>query len=305
MLEGALDAREGFKVSLIEQGNEGKINYTYITIEKLKMEYPDDELFLLLGEDQAEVFDKWMNPGEIAEKAQILVYQRKGSKLSPYLKNRFKMKEISGPLRNVSSSEVRHFESLDIPSSVLEYIGQNKLYYAGRVSKFMSDKRYFHSFEVAKLARLIAISNDFNSFDAFIAGLLHDIGKEVPKNKVLRIMEAEYPKYLDLPTWSHHQFIGASLAKSEFHVTKKAILNAIASHATGAKKMSTLAKILYVADKLEPTRGYDSSALIAACIKDINAGFIQVLRANKAFLEEKGKKIDNRLTEECFKAFLK
>ncbi|MDY0214151.1 MAG: nicotinate (nicotinamide) nucleotide adenylyltransferase [Bacilli bacterium] len=305
MLKMGINGEEGFEISLVEEKNEGKTNYTYLTISKLKEKFPDDELFLLLGEDQAEVFDKWMNPDEIAKNATILVYKRKGSTLSDYLKNRFNMQEISGPLRNVSSSAVRHFESLDIPSSILEYIGQNKLYFAYRINKLLSDKRYFHSFEVAKLSRLIAIANDVDALSAFIAGFLHDIGKEVPKNKTERLMNEHFPKFLDLPSWSHHQFIGSYMAENEFLIKDKVILDAIKVHATGDKKMSQLGKVLYVADKLDPSRGYDSSTLIALCVKDIDNGFVEVLRANKAYLEANDKKVDNRLTQTCFNTFLK
>ncbi len=305
MLALALDGYEGFEVSLVEEENDGKTNYTYITIEKLKNMYPEDELFLLLGEDQASVFDKWANPDEIARKAQILVYKRKGSKLREYVKNRFKMLEIEGPLRNVSSSEVRHFESLDIPSPILEYIGQNKLYFASHINKVLSDKRYFHSFEVAKLSRLIAISHGQDALSAFKAGFLHDIGKEVPKGKTERIMKERFPKFVDLPKWSYHQFVGRYMAETEFLIKDKKILDAINYHATGNKKMSPLMKIVYAADKIEPTRGYDSSKLINAMMLDLDAGFKEVLAANKEFLESSGQESFTRLTEACFKTYLK
>ena len=38
---------------------ENKKNYTIDTIELLKSKYPDDELFYIVGMDQAILFDKW------------------------------------------------------------------------------------------------------------------------------------------------------------------------------------------------------------------------------------------------------
>ena len=304
MLAGAL-SEEGFEISLIEEENEGKTNYTFITLQKLKALYPADELYLLLGEDQAQVFDKWMNPDEIAAKATILVYKRKGSKLPKHNIDRFKMVEIEGPLSPTSSSLVRNFDSIDVPTSVLEYIGRHKLYFAGRISKYLSDARYFHSFEVAKLSRLIAIANELDDLKAFKAGFLHDIGKEVPDLKTKDIMIEEYREYLDLPLWSHHQFVSEYISRTDFLVFDADVLHAIKNHATGNKRMKSISKVVYAADKIEPTRGFDSSDLIASCIRDYEQGFVKVLNTNKEYLQKSGKAVDNRLTNLCFKAYLK
>lgn len=304
MLEAGLDDLS-FKVSTIEEQNEGKTNYTYITIKTLRKLNPHAELFLLIGEDQAAVFDKWKNPDEIVKEARILVYKRAGSKLSSENYNRFNMLEIEGPLSPTSSSKVRNFESIDVPSAVLEYIGENKLYFTNRINKLMSDKRYFHSFSVAKLSRLIAIANDLDPLKAFQAGFLHDIGKEVPDAKTMRLMEGVYKEYLDLPSWSYHQFIGAYLTRHEFFISDNDILEAIMFHATGNKKMSSLAKAVYVADKIEPTRGFDSSVLINDVMQNLDQGFLNVLLANKLYLQENGNDYNNRLTKACFTFYLK
>ncbi len=304
MLKEAL-TDDGFELSLIEERNEGKTNYTYLTINALKDRYPSDELFLLLGEDQAMVFDKWMNPDEISAKAMLLVYKRRGSKLKRDNIERFKMQVIEGELSNTSSSAIRIMESIDVPPPILEYIGQKKLYFAAWISKRLSDKRYFHSFEVAKLSRLIAVSNGVDPFRAFVTGFLHDIAKEVPEHKAYELMKAYYAKLIFLPKWTYHQFIGEHLAKQEYDIKDKDILRAIKYHATGYKKMSKLAKIIYAADKIEPTRGFDSSDLISAMINNIDEGFLTVLAANKAYLETKGLDVDNPLSQGCFKAYLK
>ena len=69
--------------------------------------------------------------------------------------------------------------------------------------------------------------------------------------------------------------------------------------------MCTMAKIVYAADKIEPTRGFDSSDLINSMMEDIDKGFITVLKANKDFLTENRKDINNRLTSKCFDYYLK
>lgn len=304
MLCAAFDDHS-YELSTIEAHNEGKNNYTYLSLNTIKNMYPHDELYLLIGEDQAMLFDQWKNPDEIAKNARVLVYKRRGSKLNKENIIRYNMLELSGPLSHTSSSQIRNMECLDVPSAVLELMGREKLYFFNWISKRLSDKRYYHSFEVAKLTRLIALSNGIDPYKAFITGMLHDIAKEVPEAKARLIMEEYYPRYVHLPKWTYHQFLGEYIAKHEYHIKDKDILRAIKFHATGAKKMSKLAKALYAADKIEPTRGFDSSELISAVINDLQSGFKIVLKANKDYLESKNLDVDNELTQACFSANLK
>ncbi len=304
MINEAL-TEEGFKLCRIEEENEGKTNYTYETLLKLKYTYPEDELFLLIGADQANLFHKWQKPEEIAALATILVYKRKGSNLATNNINTFKMLVITGPKREVSSTAIRHGENIDVPSPVLEYLVRNKLYFSGQIAKRMSNKRYLHSVEVAKLSRLIALSNNLDPLPAFLAGLYHDIGKEVPEAKTMAIMEKYYAKYLDLPAWSYHSFVGEYISKKEFNVTNKDILRAIRFHTTAGAKMKKLDKILYAADKIEPTRDFDSSELIAAMLANVDQGFVTVLKANIDYFKAKGIDYQNRLTYEAIVYYLK
>lgn len=304
MINEAL-SEEGYALCRIEEENEGKTNYTYQTLLKLKKEYPNDELYLLIGADQANLFHKWKNPSEIAALATLLVYKRKGSSLSATNVTEYKMIVINGAKRAMSSTLIRHGESIDVPSGVLEYIVTHKLYFTALIAKRMSNKRFVHSGEVAKLSRLIALSNNIDPYPAFIAGLYHDIGKELPEAKTKAIMEKYYSKYLDLPEWSYHSFVGEYIAKHEFNIVNKEILHAIRFHTTAGAKMKKLDKVLYAADKIEPTRGFDASDLVAAMLDDVDKGFITVLKANIVYFKSKGIDYHNRLTDEAIAYYLK
>lgn len=305
MLKIALESETNFSISALEEENEGKTNFTYVSLEKLKLMYPDDELFLLIGADQAAVFDKWSKPDLISSLATPLVYMRKGSRVPTHLINEFKMQIIPGEKRNVSSSEIRFLQSVDTPLGVLDYIILNKLYFAKEIAKKINEKRYFHSYEVAKLAMLISNANNRNPLPAFQAGMLHDIAKDIPKHKQQEIMEQRVKKYTFLHSWAYHQFIGEIIAKEEFGIQDQEVLKAIKFHATGYKKMSPLMQIVYASDKIEPTRGFDSSDLINACVDDYYKGFVEVVKANKEFLESKDKDVHNVLTVGMFKKYLK
>ena len=105
--------------------------------------------------------------------------------------------------------------------------------------------------------------------------------------------------YLDYSTFV------SFLQKDLFKIEDEDILNAIKFHATGSGNMTDLGKLIYACDKIEPTRGFDSSKLIMAMEENLKKGFEIVLKENKIFLEKNRGNIDNRLTHECFDEYLK
>ena len=118
-------------------------------------------------------------------------------------------------------------------------------------------------------------------------------------------MKQFYPDFVDIGAFAYHQFLGEKIAKEEFMVVDEEILGAIKYHTTGKKEMNWLEKLIYAVDKIDPTRGYDSSEMIKAMEEDVEKGFIVVLKANIEFLTKKHSDINNVLTEECFNYYLK
>ncbi len=294
-----------FSVSLYESTTKQEKNYSIDTIKHFKKEYPNDELYLLIGGDQVRDFHLWKNAEEIPDLAQIIYYSREDFEDNSKNITKYHMKEIKGEDIDVSSSGFKMMKAYNhIPYELVEYVANNDLYMLEEIKKRLSLKRYEHSKSVALLALRIAFANNLeNPLKAFYAGLLHDIGKEVDKTQGKEIMVAHFSEYSDLPTFSYHQFIGSYIAKEEFKMEED-IVEAIEFHATGNYPMSRLAKTIYAADKIEPTRGFDSSDLINACLENDEDGFIKVLQANKEFLEANRKDINNRLTKKCFDNYL-
>ena len=294
-----------FSVSLYESTTNQEKNYSIDTVKYCKKEYPDDELYLLIGGDQVRDFHLWKNAEEIAELVQIVYYSRE--ELDNKNENIFKyhMKRIKGDDINVSSSGFKAMRAYNyIPYSLIEYIAKNDLYMFKEIRKRLSYARYEHSKQVALLSLRIAFENNLNDpLKAFYAGLLHDIGKEVDKEFGKNIMATHFSEYNDLPAFSYHQFIGSYIAKEKFQMPED-IVEAIEFHATGNYPMSRLGRIVYAADKIEPTRGFDSSDLINSCLENDEEGFLKVLQANKEFLEKNRKDINNRLTKNCFDNYL-
>ena len=133
---------------------------------------------------------------------------------------------------------------------------------------------------------------------------LYFIKKVKPLLKESRFRKEFYPGFLDIGAYAYHQFLGAMVARDKFGVADPEILDAIKYHTTGRKKMGWLEKLVFVSDKIEPTRPYDSSDLIKAMYEDFEKGFITVLKANRDFLISKDKMVDNRFTADCFAYYL-
>jgi len=284
-------------------------SYTVDTILHFKKEYTT--LYFIIGADQVNLFDKWKDPDIIASNAQIYYVPRHGYPLNKEIIKRFNMKPMPFKEHEVSSTDIREMKSIDYPDYIRHYVEANGLYFIKGMSKYLKQTRLNHSIRVANVALDIARSNQnaLNPLKTYQAAILHDIGKYIPDDKSKDIVAKEYSKeYSEYPYWALHQWVGAYLAEREFGIKDKDILDSIAYHCTGRAEMGPLEQTIYSADKIEPGRGYDSSDLIASCIKDYHQGFLDVLAANRIYLAEKTKDTPHNnscpLTEESYSYFL-
>lgn len=120
----------------------------------------------------------------------------------------------------------------------------------------LSENRYIHSLSVAKKAKELAEIYNEDVDEAYLAGLLHDNAKELSDEEMLKEakrfnlnvdeIEKRVPALL-------HGRVGAAIAKEKYNINER-IYNAIAFHTLTDKNMDTLAKIIYVADKIEDNR---------------------------------------------------
>lgn len=304
MLRIAIKGKKDFSIDTFELDQENQPR-SYQTVEYFKQKYPKDKLYFLIGQDQANSFHLWARPEEIALNTQIVYYKRSKFIINRDNIDKYNMMAIEGPAVDVSSSEVRELHSVCIKEEVLNYIEENSLYFIGKIKSYIKLSRFKHSLTVAHLAFEIAKKNHLDAHKAYIAALLHDIAKGINDEESLNLMKQYYPQYLGIGAYSYHQFLGELIVKRDFLIQDEEILNAIKYHTTGRPNMNWLEKIVYVADKLDPNRGYDSSNLINAVEEDLEKGFLTVLKANQEFLIKKHESVDNPLTEECFNCYLK
>ena len=127
------------------------------------------------------------------------------------------------------------------------------------LEKALPRKRFEHSVAVYETALELAKIHNANMEKVAVASLLHDCGREIPtRNNLMQaaalnieIDEVEQNQPILL-----HAKIGVCLAQNKYGVTDKETLDAILYHTTGARGMSKTSMIVYLADLLEPKRGF-------------------------------------------------
>ncbi len=282
-IAAAVDKR--FAVSDIEVQRKGA-SFTVDTLRELRETHPDTEWYLLIGADMFMTFNMWYKYEEIVSMATVCTVPRADvtaqmlqahADTLPTLKD--KVYIAPEAVGNISSTAIRDRlaagVSVDewLPAGVEGYIRQHGLYtYAPchdlcaseeqfreiiRVRE--SDYRYHHSLEVAKSAEYLAKRYGADPDKARIAGLLHDITKDVLATEQLQILkgfdillddtEQNAPKL-----W--HAITGAAFLQRVLHIEDEDLLRAVRYHTTARAGMSLLEKVVYIADFISADRTY-------------------------------------------------
>ena len=179
-----------------------------------------------------------------------------------------------------------------------------------KLKKALDKERFEHTLGVMYTASCLAMAHGSDLEDAKLAGLLHDCAKCIPndekitlckKNDIL-ITEIEYEN----PSLLHAK-LGALLAENEYEVTKPEILHAIKVHTTGEPNMSTLDKIVYIADYIEPNRDKAPNLTMVRelAFRDLDACMAQILHDTLHFLSGRKGSIDpaTQITYEFYKQY--
>jgi nicotinate-nucleotide adenylyltransferase len=160
----------------------------------------------------------------------------------------------------------------------------------------LSPARFKHTIGTVKVARQLAQRYNVPVLNAEQAALLHDSGKGFSTDAMIdyvRTHRIAIPLRDDIITHSPsllHSYISAHIARTVFGIKDKDVLHAITAHTLGAPTMSTLAKIMYVADSTSPDRRYPACTSIRALAnRDIDAAVVAVM-ANKFYYVIREKK---------------
>lgn len=150
-----------------------------------------------------------------------------------------------------------------------------------KIEKSMSPRRFNHVLGVEKTAVELAERYDCDVNLASLAALVHDYAKERSDLVFFDLIRANERFRPLIPFGNNiwHSILGAELIRYELDVRNEEVLHAVEVHTTGAPEMSTLDKILFVADYIEPNRkfsGVKTARLLAE--EDLNAAVAYELK---------------------------
>ena len=118
-----------------------------------------------------------------------------------------------------------------------------------------------------------------------------EVSKPIDENLEPEVIVENFPQEEVKDTkavW--HSLAGAFVVKNEYNIFDEEILSAICFHSTGKENMSTLDKVLFVADFIEDTRGGDwVNDAVKASFIDLDMTVKIILNQKVDFLTKSGK----------------
>ena len=279
----AVGEAPNLQISDIEMRREGK-SFTAETLEELHALYPQDQLYLLMGEDMFLTVEHWYRPETIFFLATVCATPRSlhgmgklQAKMEEYQERygaRCVLEDI--PYLPISSTQVRQWVSLGrdvtplVPEKVAAYIQEQGIYrkgwdpmdysqYEREVKTHLTEKRFYHSQCVAEEAARLAQRYGADVEKARLAGILHDIMKDTPPEEQLKILTDSgiiltNTQRRNRKLW--HALCGAAYIRQRLGVTDPEIIAAVECHTSGKGNMTLLEKVLFVADYISADREY-------------------------------------------------
>lgn len=289
----------------IELHREGR-SFTSNTLAQLKAQYPDDELWLLMGTDMFLTLQAWHAPEEILSLAGVAAFGRTEEDTEElfavqreylyktYPQARIFTLTVPGVV-DISSTELRERLAKGEGASLLApavygYILREGLYNTGADLKrlklsqlrpvamsYLDHRRIPHVLGTEQEAIRLAERYGADVEKARRAALLHDCTKRLDMDGQMALCK-QYGIRLDQLEQQAlkllHAKTGAAIARDVFGVDDE-IYSAIWYHTTGHANMTKLEKIIYLADYIEPSRNFPGvDKLRKVCYEDLDKGLL-------------------------------
>jgi nicotinate-nucleotide adenylyltransferase len=313
------------EVSDLELKREGK-SYTADTVEQLHDQFPQDELWLLMGTDMFLTVQNWYQPERIFQYAGVAGFSRSHEDTEElfqeqcrYLADRFHARTTIVELpeiQEISSRELRNMLralwSGDKKANPTDYLWPPVYGYILREGLFGTKADLKHlsdedlravSYSMVKAKRIPHIKGTEETAVALAkywgvdqekarrAGILHDCTKYWELEPQVALCD-QYGVYLDelerVSVKFLHSKTGAIMAKYVFGEPDD-VYDAIFCHTTGKPGMTTFDKILYLADYMEPNRDFDGVEELRRLVyEDLDKAMILGLEMTVEELHERG-----------------
>ena len=284
----------------------GGRSFTSDTLAQLKAQYPDSELWLLMGTDMFLTLQAWHEPEKILSLAGIAAFGRTEEDTEElfsaqreylyktYPQARIFTLTIPGVI-DVSSTELREKLAKGqggnlLAPAVYGYILREGLYNTDADLKrlpisrlrpvalsYLKHRRIPHVLGTEQEAIRLAERYGADVEKARVAALLHDCTKKLDMPAQLALC-GQYGIALDELEQKAlkllHSKTGAAIARDVFGVDDE-VYSAIWYHTTGHADMTTLEKIIYLADYIEPSRDFPGlDTLRQVCYEDLDKGLL-------------------------------
>jgi len=262
--------------------------YTVETLARLKALDPGGELHFVVGSDAAASFARWKDPARLKALAAWWCGARPRAGGAPA-----GFRRVPGRFPDLSSTQLRAALALGqdcadaLFPDVLARVEARGLYGRAALARLratLKPGRYEHTLNVASLADALARRHGADADKARLAGLLHDCGRRFPPPLLARYARARrlaVPRRRDtaaLAPMLLHAHVSEDLARREFGVADPEILSAIRKHTLGARSMSLLDRVVYVADACSADRVHPGAARTRAlAFSDLDAAFRRCL----------------------------
>ena len=286
-------------------------------VKKKKAEGPH-EYYWIMGSDTLGTFETWYKPEEILRHATLLAAKRPGDSIDVDKAAESIRENLGGNVETfrlngvecASSSILKTGDFSQVPEAAREFIATHELYTertklkgvsdaakerffesASWMYHYLGEKRLLHTLNVGYLSAELAVRFGADPDKALIAGALHDCAKELDIDSQ-REMARDYSGDLFTDKKLLHSPAGSVFARDGFGERDKEILDAICYHTTGRGDMSVLEKIVYLADKIEPSRTYmDLGPIRKAAQTDLDEALRMTALSVKDKFEKQGRDI--------------
>ena len=292
------------------------VSYTLNTLEDIIERYlPDGKPALIIGDDLAADFPKWHGSKRILELADIVIARRlSGGESDKKIEYPYPHIFIDNEVMDISSREVRQRISEGgswrplVPAEARAIIEEKRLYGYDRISAkgysrtvimrieaeargTLSAERFIHSKNTAIHASDMCRRFNLDPMAGYLAGIAHDLAKQMSNKQVLKIVKSDKMGISaiekDKPNLLHGR-AAAVLLKDRFCINNEDVLEAVALHTSGSGKMGPLAKVIYIADKTEPSRNIEPALRKMCKEADLDAVLYAVLDKTIEKLRAKG-----------------
>lgn len=278
---------DSVSVSDMEIRFEGK-SYAYLTVEKIRKDFPDAALFLFIGTDQFLAFEKWARVEFLLKECTLAVMDRFENKEAILAQKEHLEKEFGARCLLleekpyiISSTEIRSEIikkgfSHSLSPKVNEYIAEAGIYSGNSdperarvialLKEALSPERFAHTLAVERETDRLCEIFSFSEEEARkmrLAALFHDLTKEKDTEAQLAMLSEESVLVLQEDLASPAVLHGktAAILMKRAGIFSEEEKSAVENHTTGKEKMTLREKILYFADYIEETR------LHASCLE--------------------------------------